>query len=80
VFQVDDHFVTPTGAELLRRSLTEIVEWLLIAGGIRRLRQQPSRNELIRLRFATGETLSELAGVFGITPQRVYQIVNLKGK
>lgn len=72
--------MTPTGAELIRRSLAEIVDWLLIAGGIRRSREQPSRNELIRLRYAAGETLSELARAFGISPQRVYQIVNEKGK
>jgi hypothetical protein len=41
---------------------------------------QLSRNELIRLRYAAGETISELARAFGISSQRVYQIVHFKGK
>jgi Mor family transcriptional regulator len=41
---------------------------------------QRSRNELIRLRYAAGETISELARAFGISPQRVYQIVNFKAR
>jgi len=45
--------------ELLQRSVGEIVEWLLVFGAIRRPQQQLSRNNLIRLRFAAGETLSE---------------------
>lgn len=39
---------------------------------------QLSRNELIRLRFTAGESLSELARAFGISPQRAHQIVNFK--
>jgi transposase-like protein len=71
--------VTPTGLELLRRSLREVVAWLLEVGGFRRTAQR-SRNELIRLRYAAGETISELARAFGISPQRVYQIVNFKAR
>jgi hypothetical protein len=70
----------PTGLELLRRSLQEIVEWLLIFGHLRRTTEQLSRNELLRLRFAAGEALSELARAFGISPQRAYQIVHFKRK
>jgi DNA-directed RNA polymerase sigma subunit (sigma70/sigma32) len=33
------------------------------------------RNALIRMRFDAGETLEELARVFGISHQRVHQIV-----
>jgi hypothetical protein len=67
-----------TGLELLRRSLSEAVEWLLIFGGLRRTVEQVSRNELLRLRFAAGEALSDLARAFGISPQRAYQIVHFK--
>jgi hypothetical protein len=68
----------PNGLELLRRSLPEVVEWLLIFGGLRRTVEQFSRNDLLRLRFAAGEALSELARAFGISPQRAYQIVYFK--
>jgi transposase-like protein len=39
-----------------------------------------SRDELIRKRHAAGERISDLAREFGITPQRVHQIVNDKQK
>ena len=71
--------LTPTGLELLGRSLTEVVAWLLEVGGFRRTVQR-SRNQLIRLRYAAGESICELARAFGISPQRVHQIVNFKGK
>lgn len=34
-----------------------------------------ARNRAIRTRYAQGETLTALARAFGISPQRVYQIV-----
>jgi len=34
------------------------------------------RNKLIREQYATGETLERLAGEFGISFQRIHQIVN----
>ena len=71
--------LVPTGLEILRLSLHEIVEWLLIAGGIKRATAQLSRNEIIRKRFVAGETLSDIARDFNISPQRVYQIVNFDG-
>lgn len=71
--------MTPTGAELLRQPLQWIVDWLLIFGGLRHTMQM-SRNEYIRLQYAAGETLTELARAFGISPQRVHQIVNFKQK
>ena len=37
-----------------------------------------SRDELIRKRRSEGEGLSVLARAFGISPQRVYQIVHYK--
>ncbi len=36
------------------------------------------RNWLIRQKFEAGEGLSDLARYYGITPQRVYQIVHEK--
>jgi hypothetical protein len=33
------------------------------------------RNNLIRERYAAGEKISELARAFGISPQRIFQIV-----
>jgi hypothetical protein len=71
-----DIISVPTGLELLRLSLNEIAEWLLVAGGIRRITARLSRNDLIRMRFAVGESMSEIARAFDISPQRVYQIVN----
>lgn len=71
--------MTPTGLELLGRSLAEVVAWLLEIGGFRRTAQR-SRNELIRLRYAAGESISDLARAFGISPQRVHQIVSFRGK
>jgi transposase-like protein len=34
------------------------------------------RDEIIRERYAAGEALSDLAREFGVSPQRVYQIVH----
>ena len=38
------------------------------------------RNEQLRKRFANGERISDLAREFGITPQRVHQIVKSTSK
>ncbi|MFC1959251.1 helix-turn-helix domain-containing protein [Chloroflexota bacterium] len=38
------------------------------------------RNQAIRARYKTGESLSDLARLFGLSPQRVYQIVRGKHK
>jgi Mor family transcriptional regulator len=37
-----------------------------------------TRNQRIRQRYEAGETLSDLARAFEISPQRVHQIVNPK--
>jgi hypothetical protein len=37
-----------------------------------------TRDEIIRKRHAAGERLSDLAHEFGISPQRIYQIVRFK--
>jgi hypothetical protein len=39
-----------------------------------------TRNEIIRQRFAAGEGLSDLGREFGLTPQRIHQIVHHKRK
>ncbi len=39
-----------------------------------------ARNQQIRERYTAGERLSDLARKFGISPQRVYQIVHFKNK
>ena len=72
--------VTLTGLELLRLQMSEVVEWLLTCGGIRRKLQPLSRNEQISQRYAEGDSLSDLASAFAISPQRVYQIVHHKRK
>ena len=38
------------------------------------------RNDIIRARYGEGTTISKLAEEFGISPQRVHQIVNFKNK
>lgn len=78
--QAGDRRIAPTRLELLRQSLEEVVGWLLVLGGIRKTIEQLSRDELIRLRYEAGEILSELARAFGISPQRVYQVVNFESK
>jgi Mor family transcriptional regulator len=35
---------------------------------------------LVRERYAQGETISDLAREYGISPQRVFQVVNPKPK
>jgi Mor family transcriptional regulator len=42
--------------------------------------QPQSRNEIIRTRYQAGESQSDLAREYGITPQRVYQIVRGRRK
>jgi Mor transcription activator family len=42
--------------------------------------KKSERNAEIRRRFAAGEGLSDLAREYGLTPQRVYQIVHGKRK
>jgi hypothetical protein len=38
----------------------------------------PSRDDMIRLRYAEGERLSKLAREYGLTPARIHQIVKRK--
>ena len=39
-----------------------------------------ARDEIIHKRHAAGEGVADLAREFGISPQRVYQIVNFNSK
>ena len=79
MFQEEIHLVALTGLDILRLPLAEIVEWFLTTSGLKHAAQR-SRNEIIRLRYAAGEHLSDLAREFDISPQRVYQIVHGKRK
>ena len=40
-----------------------------------KIKEKKERNVAIRQRFAEGETLTELAAAFGISQQRVHQII-----
>jgi Mor family transcriptional regulator len=42
--------------------------------------KKTERNAQIRKRFAAGEGISDLGREFGLTPQRVYQIVHRRRK
>jgi hypothetical protein len=69
-----------TGSELLRQPLSDVVEWFFLLARFWRVPQAFSRNELIRMRHAAGEAISALAREFGISPQRVFQIVEFRNK
>lgn len=79
IYQAMYRLLAPTGLEIIRLPLVKIVEWLLTTGGFK-YAMQLSRNELIRKRYALGEGLSDLAREYGVSPQRVYQIVHLRRK
>lgn len=74
---IDDRFVAPTGRDIIRLPLVDIVDWLLTASGLKKS-IQITRDELIRIRHAAGETLSALAREYGVSPQRVFQIVKVR--
>lgn len=38
------------------------------------------RNQVIRARYAKGDSLSELARQFGISPQRIWQLVQIQAQ
>ncbi|MDK3160759.1 helix-turn-helix domain-containing protein [Kamptonema cortianum] len=72
--------LAPTGLGDTRFSLTALAQWLLKHCGIMRQNIPYNRNERIRQRYATGEALSDLAREYGISPQRVYQIVRNRNR
>lgn len=75
--QVDDRPIALTGIQLIRLPFTQIVQWVLETSGLK-FTITHTRNELLRLRYAAGETISELGRAFGISPQRVNQIIRGK--
>lgn len=77
LLQADGNPVVPTGLDIIRLPLAEIVEWLLTASGLKQATHY-TRDELIRMRHEAGERLSNLAREFDISPQRAYQIVRHK--
>jgi hypothetical protein len=69
--------VTPTRYERIGFSLPRVAQRLLKFCGI--VPQIPSnRNEVIRARYADGEGISDLANIFDLSPQRIFQIVKSK--
>jgi Mor family transcriptional regulator len=52
----------------------------LLYPGVSQRMTAANRNHIIRQRFADGEGLSDLAREYGISPQRVYQIVHNRNR
>jgi hypothetical protein len=75
--QVDGRPIALTGIQLIRLPFTQIVQWVLETSGLK-FTITHTRNELLRLRYAAGETISELGRAFSISPQRVNQIIRVK--
>ena len=68
--------VTPAGYEHRGFLLSELARTVLKRAGVFvDVLRPPSRPEQIRQRYASGERLSDLAREYGISPQRVWQIV-----
>jgi Mor family transcriptional regulator len=67
-----------TGVWVKRFSLQQFVKQFLVAIGLRRDGTPLPRNKLIQMRYDAGEGLSDLARAFGLSPQRVYQVVHCK--
>jgi hypothetical protein len=67
-----------TGVWVKSFSLQQFVKHFLVAIGLRREEAPVRRNQVIQMRYSTGEGLTDLASAFGLSPQRVYQIVNGK--
>lgn len=53
---------------------SDMTPWLLEFLGL--IRPDVRRDDVIRRRYTAGETLSDLARAYGLSPQRVYQIVH----
>jgi hypothetical protein len=71
---------SPTRVKFVPSALSDAVQGILaILYSDLRL-DTKTRDEIIRKRHAAGERISDLAREFGITPQRVHQIVNFKRK
>jgi len=70
----------PVGVKFVPSALNDAVQGVLtlLYGDFRFTTK--TRDEIIRQRHAKGESLSILAREYGISPQRVFQIVNSKPK
>ncbi len=80
-FQGEDTGSSPVGTTFVPSALRNAVQGILAhLYSDFLLNTKSSRDELIRKRHAKGESLSELARAYGISPQRVYQIVHHKQK
>ena len=77
LFQAMKRLLVPTGHESIGFSISFAAKWLLRHYGILRSYAPQSRNEVIRARFADGESLSDLAAIYEVSPQRIFQIVNV---
>jgi hypothetical protein len=75
LFKAEPTNIAPTGLDIIRLPLGNIVDWLLTTSGLKRTIQR-TRDEIIRLRYEAGVRISDLAREFGISPQRVFQIVS----
>jgi len=65
-----------SGSTLVRlREAEQVVLWYLYAPKLRQL-TSAERNEQIRQRHGAGESYSELAKAFGLTSQRIGQIIH----
>ena len=63
-----EHIFVPSPSEAIRRAISWIYR-------LPRKLNRRLRDSIIRARHAAGETLTDLAREFGISPQRVWQIV-----
>jgi len=86
VFQVDDHFVTPTGVGAaplpsLNSAIQHVIDllyWNIPLAEVPLIDKHMSlseRNRQICERYSAGETLEEIAQDFGLSHQRVHQII-----
>lgn len=71
-------YAYPTGLDIIRLSFSVMVQEYISGIGLRRNKGDYSRNQLILARHSGGEGLSEIALEFGISVQRVHQIVRFK--
>jgi Mor family transcriptional regulator len=70
----------PVGAMFVPSALSDAVQGILSLLYSGFCLDTQTRNQQIRERYAAGERLSDLAREFGISPQRVYQIVHFRDK
>jgi len=68
--------VVLTGVQLIRLSLPEIIGWYMELRGL--LQFKPNRNQIIRMRYTNGATLTDIANDFKLSPQRVFQIIKYR--